>query len=65
MKRTLVSIKRKVDPTHKMIATEWITDDEIKAMRKKFGSQFDPEEPIIQYMSDQLVIVSFLVWSNE
>ena len=65
MKRTLVSIKKKVDPTHKMIATEWITDDEIKAMRKKFGSQFDPEEPIIQYLSDQLVIVSFLVWSNE
>lgn len=65
MKRTLVSIKKKVDPTHKMIATEWITDDEIKAMRKKFGSQFDHEEPIIQYMSDQLVIVSFLVWSNE
>lgn len=63
MKRTLV--KKKVDPAHKMIATEWITDDEIKAMRKKFGSQFDPEEPIIQYMSDQLVIVSFLVWSNE
>lgn len=65
MKRTLVSIKKKVDPTHKMIATEWITDDEIKAMRKKFGSQFDHEEPIIQYMSDQLVIVSFLVWSND
>ena len=65
MKRTLVSIKKKVDPTHKMIATEWITDDEIKAMRKKFGSQFDPEEPIIQYLSDQLVIVSFLVWSND
>lgn len=65
MKRTLVSIKKKVDPAHKMIATEWITDDEIKAMRKKFGSQFDPEEPIIQYLSDQLVIVSFLVWSNE
>ncbi len=65
MKRTLVSIKKKVDPAHKMIATEWITDEEIKAMRKKFGSQFDPEEPIIQYLSDQLVIVSFLVWSNE
>ncbi len=65
MKRTLVSIKKKVDPTHKMIATEWNTDDEIKAMRKKFGSQFDHEEPIIQYMSDQLVIVSFLVWSND
>lgn len=65
MKRTLVSIKKKVDPAHKMIATEWITDDEIKAMRKKFGSQFDPEEPIIQYLSDQLVIVSFLVWSND
>lgn len=65
MKRTLVSIKKKVDPAHKMIATEWITDEEIKAMRKKFGSQFDPEEPIIQYLSDQLVIVSFLVWSND
>lgn len=65
MKRTLVSIKKKVDPAHKMIATEWITDDEIKAMRKKFGSQFDPEEPIIQYLSNQLVIVSFLVWSND
>jgi hypothetical protein len=65
MKRILVSIKKRVDPTHKLIATEWITDDELKAIRKKYGNQFDPEEPIIQYLNDQLVIISFLVWINE
>lgn len=65
MKRILVTIKKKVDPTHKLIATEWVTDEELKAIRKKYGNQFDPDEPIIQYLSDQLVMVSFLVWINE
>jgi len=65
MKRILVSIKKRVDPTHKLITTEWITEDEIKAIRKKYGNQFDPEEPIIQYLSDQLLMVSFLVWISE
>jgi hypothetical protein len=65
MKRILVSIKKKVDPTHKLIATEWVTEEELKAIRKKYGNQFDPEEPIIQYLSDQLMIVSFLVWVND
>lgn len=64
MKRVLVSLKKKVDPTHKLISTEWVTEDELNAIRKKFGNQFDPEEPIIQYLSDQLVMVSFLVWVN-
>lgn len=65
MKRILVTIKKRVDPTHKLIATEWVTDDELKAIRKKYGNQFDPDEPIIQYLSDQLVMVSFLIWINE
>ena len=65
MKRILVSIKKQVDPTHKLITTEWISEDEIKAIRKKYGNQFDPEEPIIQYLSDQLLMVSFLVWISE
>lgn len=65
MKRILVSIKKRVDPTHKLIVTEWVTDDELKAIRQKYGNQFDPEEPIIQYLNDQLVIISFLVWMNK
>jgi hypothetical protein len=65
MKRILVSIKKKVDPTHKLIATEWITEEELKEIRKKYGNQFDPDEPIIQYLTDQLVLISFLVWINE
>jgi len=65
MKRILVTIKKKVDPAHKLIATEWVTEEELMAIRKKYGNQFDPEEPIIQYLSDQLVLVSFLVWINE
>lgn len=65
MKRILVTIKKKVDPTHKLIATDWVTDEELTAIRKKYGNQFDPDEPIIQYLSDQLVLVSFLVWINE
>jgi hypothetical protein len=65
MKRILVSLKKKVDSTPRLISTEWVTDDELKAIRKKYGNQFDPEEPIIQYLSDQLVMVSFLVWINE
>lgn len=65
MKRILVTIKKKVDPTHKLITTEWVTEEELKAIRKKYGNQFDPEEPIIQYLSDQLVMVSFLVWMND
>lgn len=65
MKRILVTIKKKVDPARKLIATEWVTEEELKAIRKKYGNQFDPEEPIIQYLSDQLVLVSFLIWINE
>jgi hypothetical protein len=65
MKRVLVTIKKKVDPTHKLIATDWVTDEELTAIRKKYGNQFDPDEPIIQYLTDQLVMVSFLVWINE
>lgn len=65
MKRILVTIKKKVDPAHKLIATEWVNEEELTAIRKKYGNQFDPEEPIIQYLSDQLVLVSFLVWINE
>lgn len=65
MKRILVTIKKKVDPTHKLIATDWVNDEELTAIRKKYGNQFDPDEPIIQYLTDQLVMVSFLVWMNE
>lgn len=65
MKRLLVSIKKKVDPTHKLITTEWITEDELKEIRKKYGNQFDPDEPIIQYLNDQVVLISFLIWINE
>lgn len=65
MRRILVTLKKRVDPEHKLISTEWISEDEIKAIRKKYGSQFDPDEPIINYLSDQLVLVSFLVWIHE
>lgn len=65
MKRILVSLKKKVDPTHKLISTEWVTEEELSAIRKKYGNQFDPEEPIIQYLDDQLVMVTFLVWVNK
>lgn len=65
MKRLLVTLKKKVDPEHRLITTDWVTDDELAAIRKKYGNQFDPDEPIIQYLSDQLVMVSFLVWVNE
>jgi hypothetical protein len=61
----LVSIKKKVDPTHKLIATEWITEEELSEIRKKYGNQFDPDEPIIQYLTDQIVLISFLVWIHE
>jgi hypothetical protein len=65
MKRILVTIKKKVDPAHKLIETVWITDDEIKSIRKKYGNQFDPDEPVISFLSDQLVLVSFMVWIND
>lgn len=65
MKRLLISLKKKVDPSHKLIATEYVTDEEIKAIRKKYGNQFFPDEPIVQYLSDQLVMISFLVWIEE
>jgi len=58
-------MKKKVDPSHKLIATEYVTDEEIKAIRKKYGNQFDPDEPIVQYLSDQLVMVSFIVWIED
>lgn len=62
MKRMLISLKKKVDPSHKLIAPEYVTDEEVKAIRKKYGNQFLPDEPIVQYLSDQLVMISFLVW---
>lgn len=65
MKRMLISIKKKVDPSHKLIAMEYITDDELKEIRTKYGNHFDPDEPIIQYMSDQLVMISFIVWAQD
>jgi hypothetical protein len=65
MKRMLISIKKKVDPSHKLIATEYVTDEELKEIRKKYGNQFDPEDPIIQYLSDQLMMVSFVVWVQD
>ncbi len=65
MKRMLISIKKKVDPSHKFIAMEYITDDELKEIRKKYGNQFDPDEPIVQYLSDQLVMISFIVWEPD
>ena len=65
MKRLLISMKKKVDPSHKLIATEYVTDEEIKAVRKKYGNQFDPDEPIVQYLSDQLVMISFIVWIED
>ncbi|MFM7431747.1 MAG: hypothetical protein KA713_14875 [Chryseotalea sp. WA131a] len=65
MKRMLISLKKKVDPSHKLIATEYVTDEEVKAIRKKYGNQFLPDEPIVQYLSDQLVMISFLVWMED
>ncbi|MFN5171213.1 MAG: hypothetical protein ACK5DD_16475 [Cyclobacteriaceae bacterium] len=65
MKRLLVTIKKKVDPSHKLIATEYVTDDELRMIREKYGNQFDPEDPIVQYLSDQLVMISFLVWIED
>jgi hypothetical protein len=61
----LISLKKKVDPSHKLIATEYVTDEEVKAIRKKYGNQFLPDEPIVQYLSDQLVMISFLVWMED
>jgi hypothetical protein len=58
-------LKKKVDPSHKLIATEYVTDEEVKAIRKKYGNQFLPDEPIVQYLSDQLVMISFLVWMED
>ena len=65
MKRLLVTIKKKVDPSHKLIATEYVTDDELRMIREKYGNQFDPEDPVVQYLSDQLVMISFLVWIED
>jgi hypothetical protein len=42
-----------------------VTDEEVKAIRKKYGNQFLPDEPIVQYLSDQLVMISFLVWMED
>ena len=47
MKRLLVTIKKKVDPSHKLIATEYVTDDELRMIREKYGNQFDLEDPIV------------------
>jgi hypothetical protein len=65
MKRHLVTIKKKVDPQHKLITTEWVTDEELADIRKKYGNHFDPDEPIVQYLSDQVVMISFLIWEND
>lgn len=37
MKRLLIAIKKKVDPSHKLIATEHVTDDELKEIRQKYA----------------------------
>jgi hypothetical protein len=42
-----------------------VTDEELTEIRKKYGNQFDPEDPIIQYLNDQLVMVSFVVWVQD
>ena len=34
MKRILVSIKKKVDPSHKLISTEWVNENEINSIKK-------------------------------
>lgn len=65
MKRMLISLKKKVDPSHRLIATQYVTDEELTEIRKKYGNQFDPEDPIIQYLNDQLVMVSFVVWVQD
>jgi len=65
MKRMLISLKKKVDPSHRLIATQYVTDEELAEIRKKYGNQFDPEDPIIQYLNDQLVMVSFVVWVQD
>ncbi|MFN7261608.1 MAG: hypothetical protein ACK5TU_17055 [Cyclobacteriaceae bacterium] len=65
MKRMLISLKKKVDASHRLIATQYVTDEELTEIRKKYGNQFDPEDPIIQYLNDQLVMVSFLVWVQD
>jgi hypothetical protein len=61
----LISLKKKVDPSHRLIATQYVTDEELTEIRKKYGNQFDPEDPIIQYLNDQLVMVSFVVWVQD
>ena len=65
MKRMLISLKKKVDTSHRLIATQYVTDEELTEIRKKYGNQFDPEDPIIQYLNDQLVMVSFVVWVQD
>jgi hypothetical protein len=65
MKRMLISLKKKVDPSHRLIATQYVTDEELTEIRKKYGNQFDPEDPIIQYFNDQLMMVSFVVWVQD
>jgi len=42
MKRLLIAIKKKVDPSHKLIATEYMTDDELKEIRKKYAIRSTP-----------------------
>lgn len=64
-KRLLVTIKKKVDSQHKLITTPRVTDEELESIREKYGNHFDPDEPIVQYVSDQLVMISFLVWVND
>ncbi len=52
MKRMLISLKKKVDTSHRLIATQYVTDEELTEIRKKYGNQFDPEDPIIQYFKE-------------
>jgi hypothetical protein len=65
MKRMLISLKKKVDPSHRLIATQYVTEEELAEIRQKYGNQFDPENPIIQYFNDQLMMVSFVVWVQD
>ena len=48
------------------LITIFFTDGIEVAVANPLGcNQFDPDDPIISFLSDQLVLVSFLVWIHE
>ena len=61
MKRIVVSLKKKVSPEHHLITTEYVTDEDIALIKEKYGDHFNPDQPIIQYLSDQLMMVSYVI----